>query len=141
MNIKSTDRIKQKWARVTSGAGNEYLDGVTNPRSSWSAGASGAEKAYNAGVQAAITRGGFGKGVRKAGDKKWQDNAISKGPARFSQGVSLAEDSYAAGFAPYADTLKSLTLTPRGPKGDPANINRVAQVAKALNDKKKSLAG
>lgn len=141
MNIKSTDRIKAKWARVTSGAGNEYLEGVTNPRSSWASGAAGAEKAYNAGVQAAITRGGFGKGVRKAGDKKWQDNAISKGPARFSQGVSLAEDAYAAGFAPYADTLKALTLTPRGAKGDPANINRVAQVAKALNDKKKSLAG
>jgi hypothetical protein len=141
MNVKSIDRIKTKWKRVTSGAQAEYEDGVKNPRSSWAAGASAAEAAYEKGVQASIARKGFGKGVRKAGDQTWQKNAIEKGPARFAQGVSLSEDAYATGFAPYAEALKSVTLSPRGPKGDPANINRVSQVAKALHDKKISLAG
>ena len=141
MNIKSTERIKNKWMRVTSAAQAEYEEGVRNPRSSWAAGAKAAESSYEKGIQASIARKGYGKGVLAAGDATWSRNAIEKGPARFSQGVSLSADAYAAGFAPYAETLKSLSLPTRGPKGDPGNIQRVASVAKALHDKKISLAG
>lgn len=141
MNVKSQERIKAKWQRVTSGASAEYEEGVRNPRGSWAAGAKAAEGAYEKGVQAAIARKGYGKGVSKTGDAGWQTNAINKGPQRFSQGVNLAGDAYSTGFAPYSETLKALTLKPRGPKGDPGNIQRVADVAKALHDKKLSLAG
>lgn len=135
-NIKSMDRINSKWVRVTSGAGAEYEEGVRNPSADWQKETASANAAYKAGLQKSIAADSFLKGVNSAGTSKWQDMAIAKGPSRFTQGVALAVDAYSAGFAPYRQTIQGLTLPPRGPKGDPANINRVAVVAKALHDKK-----
>jgi hypothetical protein len=139
--IKDVSVIAAKWARRSSTAGPEYEEGVRNPRRSWSSATAAAEEAYKRGVTAAITRGAFGKGVRKAGDAKWSEAAISKGPNRFAEGVSGAQPAYASGYAPYASVISSLTLPARGAKGDPANINRVAVLAKALHDTKISLEG
>lgn len=72
----------------------------------------------------------------KTGTSGWQTAAIAKGPSRFSEGVNLATDKYEKGFAPYRDVIDKLSLPPRGPKGDPTNIQRVAAVAKALHDEK-----
>ena len=139
--IKDLSRISQKWTRVTSGATQEYTEGIQNPRSDWAANTMKASDAWKQGVQQAASQNRFAKGVRKAGNQTWQQAAIEKGPARFSQGVQLAGDKYEAGFAPYRETISGLQLPPRGPKGDPANIQRVAVVAKALHDKKQSLLG
>lgn len=135
-NIKPLDRINAKWQRVTSAAGAEYEDGVRNPSADWKANTLAATAAYKTGVQTSIAKDSFAKGVTAVGTAKWQANAIAKGPTRFAQGVSLAIDSYSAGFAPYRQVIQGLTLPARGPKGDPSNINRVAIVAKALHDKK-----
>ncbi len=135
-DIKSLDRINAKWVRVTQGAGAEYEEGVRNPRSDWAKQTLSANAAYKAGLQKSIAADSFAKGVASVGTGKWQDMAIAKGPSRFTQGVQLAVDAYSAGFAPYRQVIQSLTLPPRGPKGDPGNINRVAIVAKALHDKK-----
>jgi len=139
MEVKDLNRISLKWTRQSAAAQPEYEFGVENPKRSWSAATLAAEPAYQAGVQKAIADKRFGKGVKKAGDAKWQKNTLEKGPARWTQGIQLSEDAYQKGFQPYRDTLKSLTLPPRGAKGDPANIQRVALVAKALHDKKLSL--
>lgn len=140
-NIKSLDRIKSKWKRVASAAQTEYEEGVKNPRADWADAASKAETAYEQGIQTAIGRKAFGKGVRNAGTAKWQQNAIEKGPQRFSQGVSLAEDAYETGFAPYREVISRLALPARGAKGDPKNVQRVAAIAKALHDEKLKRAG
>jgi len=139
--IKDTSAISAKWQRRAATAGVEYEEGVKNPRSPWDTATAGAEKNYVAGVQAAISRGSFGKGVRKTGHAGWQKAATEKGPARYAQGVNLAGDKYQSGFAPFADTIKALNLPPRGPKGDPNNITRVGAIAKALHDKKLQLQG
>jgi len=139
--IKTLDRIKAKWNRVTAAASGEYEDGVRNPRTDWKTATVAAEKSYEAGIQKSIQQKAFGKGVSKAGTAKWQENAINKGPARFSQGVQLAEQAYADGFAPFRETISALKLPERGPKGDPVNIQRVALMAKALHDKKITLRG
>lgn len=136
--IKPLNSVGDKWARVAGGAQAEYEEGVKNPRRSWSTETARAEKAYEAGVQAAIARKAFGSGVKAAGDEKWQRNAIEKGPQRYAQGVGLAQGDYEKGFAPYHQALSNLTLPARGPKGDPKNINRVAIVAKTLHDIKTS---
>jgi len=140
-NIKSLDRISGKWKRVASGAQAEYEEGVRNPRADWADQTKKAESAYEQGIQAAIGRKAFGKGVTQAGTAKWQTNAIEKGPQRFSQGVALAEQAYETGFAPYREVISRLTLPARGPKGDPKNIQRVTTVAKALHDEKLKRAG
>ena len=135
-NIKSMTRSKEKWARVSAQSGTEYAEGVQNPRSDWATQTQAAEKQFEQGVQAAITRKAFGKGVKKAGTETWQKAALDKGPSRFAQGVQGAQDKYETGFKPYADVIANLKLPPRGAKGDPANIQRVTAVATALHAEK-----
>jgi hypothetical protein len=139
--IKSDQASADKWTRRTQNAGTEYAEGVQNPRSDWASQTKAAEANYEKGVQAAIQRKSFGKGVTKTGTSGWQAAALEKGPSRFAAGVAGATNKYAEGFKPYRETIKNLTLPPRGPKGDPANIQRVAAVAKALHDKKLALEG
>lgn len=139
--IKPLDRTAAKWARVSSGASNEYLEGVKNPRADWEEQTRNAEPAYEAGIQAAISRKAFGKGVSKAGTKKWQEKSITLGPARYATGVQAAQAAYRDGFAPYREVIANLTLPARGPKGDPNNLQRVAIIAKALHEKKLQLEG
>ncbi len=137
--IKSLDRISRKWVSQSAVSEGSYLEGVQNPTKDWEKETLAAEPNFEAGVQKAITAKTFGKGVKRAGTVKWQENAIAKGPGRWREGIALAENAYAEGFAPYADVIRNLTLPARGPKGDPKNINRVAALAKALHDKKVQL--
>lgn len=139
--VKDPSQAAAKWARRAASAAGEYQEGVRNPKRSWAAATAAAETQYKAGVQAAMARGAFGKGVRKAGDAAWSKGAIEKGPGRFAEGVAVAEDKYRAGYEPYARILTGLTLPERGAKGDPKNIQRVALVAKALHDAKIGKAG
>lgn len=135
-NIKSMDRATDKWQRVASVSQTEYKAGVSDPKTDWAQATAAAEANYNQGVQAAISRSAFGKGVKNAGTAKWQKGAIEKGATRWSEGISLSGDAYAEGFAPYRQVIANLKLPARGPKGDPKNIQRVAAVASALHDAK-----
>lgn len=134
--IKSMDRIVAKWKRVAAASGEEYRVGIENPKADWAAMTKAAEPRYEAGVTGAISRKGFGKGVTKAGTEKWQRMSLAKGPTRWSEGIGLAGDAYAEGFAPYARIIAATTLPARGPKGSPQNIQRVAVIAKALYDER-----
>lgn len=134
--IKDLAAIKEKYQRVTPLRQEDYLNGVQNPKRDWAQATKAAENTYEAGVQAAITRNAFGKGVDKAGTSKWQEGAVSKGPQRFAEGVAQGADRYADGFAPYQQAISSLTLPAKFPKGDPRNIKRVSAVTEALRKKK-----
>lgn len=134
--IKALDRIGEKWSRVTAAATSDYTAGVTNPRVDWADATAKADKNYASGVQAAVSAGRFAKGVRAAGTQKWQNAAQEKGTQRFASGVQLARSAYETGFAPYRTVIANLSLPARGPKGDPANIQRVAAVATALRNEK-----
>ena len=129
---KDAASVAAKWGRRTASAGQEYLEGVQNPRVSWSAAARAAQPAYNAGVQAAIARGAFEKGVAAAGDATWAAGATDKGPARFSEGVQIGTPAYQEGVGRVLQTINSVALPPRGPTGSPQNIQRVAAIAMAL---------
>ncbi len=139
--VKDLNRTAEKWARQSSTSQPEYEAGVRNPRRSWAQATTQAEGNYEAGVQKAISRKAFGKGVALAGDAKWQQNALSKGPSRWVQGISVSQQAYKDGFAPYRQVIENTTLPPRGPKGDPNNIQRVATMSKALHDKKLEMSG
>jgi len=130
------DRITKKWVQNSASGQGAYEDGVRNPRRSWAQATAEAEPNYEAGVNRAISRKAFGKGVRSAGDAKWSKNAVEKGPSRWAAGISLSEGEYAKGFAPFRDVIESTNLPPRGPKGDPKNIQRVQILAKALHEAK-----
>ena len=139
--VKSMDRISAKWARVASVSQTEYEEGVKNPRVDWAEATRAAAGSYQSGVQAAIQRKAFGRGVAAAGTPKWQERTLTKGPSRWAEGIQVSQAAYASGFSPYAEVLKRTVLPPRGPKGDPKNIQRVAIIAKALHDEKLSRQG
>lgn len=137
--VKSASEIASKWGRVTPGRSEDYQSGVTNPTKDWETNTKAAEDRYKDGVTKASARGAFGKGVAKAGTKKWQEKATTIGVNRWAEGVQAGQDAYAEGFAPYADVISRTTLPARYPKGDSRNINRVTVMAKAMRDKKESL--
>jgi hypothetical protein len=135
-NIKSSSEIAEKWSRVTPQRTEDYEKGVKSPTKDWAASTKAAEESYKQGVTKAAQEGRFGKGVSQAGTEKWQSKAATKGVDRWGAGVQVAKSDYEAGFAPYAEAIKSVSLPPRYPKGDPRNIERVATIAKTLRTKK-----
>ena len=130
--IKPLGATAEKWGRRAGSAGQEYSEGVASPRRPWAASTVAAAAAFASGIQEAISRGSFAKGVQAAGDSKWQTKASTLGSGRFASGVQAAESDYSSGFSKYHAALASLQLPPRGSKGSPQNLNRVAAVANAL---------
>ena len=134
--IKSASEIAAKWARVTPQRTADYQQGVENPGKDWKNETKAAEARYESGVQAAIQKKRFGKGVDAAGTAKWQQKTIEKGTQRWGPGVQVAQSDMAEGFEPFRQTIAGLTLPQKYPKGDPRNIQRVATIAAALHAKK-----
>lgn len=134
--VKSGSATAAKWSRVSAQRTEDYSQGVLAPRTSWAAAAGAAQERYKLGVAEAANRGAYGKGVAAAGDARWSQKSQTKGPARYAEGVQLSGPDYAAGVQPYLDTIASVTLPPRYPKGDPRNIQRVATLAAALRKRK-----
>jgi hypothetical protein len=126
----------EKWVRKAAGASADYDQGIRNPRVSWQQATAAAAQTHAQATTAAIARGAFAKGVARAGDSRWSEKATKLGASRFGQGVAEAQNDYAAGFQPYASVIDGVTAPPRGPKGDPRNLERVAAYTKALRAKK-----
>ena len=125
--------------RRASAATEDYTSGVQNPRTDWQAATLAAEGAQAAGVQQAISRKRFSKGVQRAGTARWQAKSTSLGAQRFAGGVAAGASDYANNVAPFLQTIEATTLPPRGPKGDPRNIQRVSAIDQALRAKKLSM--
>lgn len=134
--VKSGSNVAAKWSRVAAQRTEDYQMGVAAPRTPWAAATKAAEERYKTGVAEAATRGAFGKGVTAAGDARWQQKAMAKGPTRFAEGVQLSGPDYAAGVQPYLDTIAATQLPPRYPKGDPRNVERVRVMSQALRKRK-----
>ncbi len=134
--IRATDVIARKWALVTPQRVADYEDGIRNPTRDWATNAKGASDSWKAGVQSAITRDAFSKGVTTAGTAKWQKGAIEKGLLRWGPGVALAEDAYAAGFGPFREAIARTQLPPRFPRRDPRNLERVKAIVESLRQQK-----
>lgn len=130
--VPSVSKVAAKWSRRAQSAGQEYAEGVMSTTRSWAASAAAGEKNYNAGVAAASAAGRFGKGVARAGDSKWKKNATEKGPARYSQGVAVAEQDYATQVGPFLEAIGRVNLPERGPTGSEGNYGRVSAIGKAL---------
>lgn len=137
--IRAIDVISRKWARVAGVSGPSYQEGVVAPLSDFATNALAANDAWKAGTQAAVAGDRFATGVRRVGTAKWQKNAVEKGPARFQQGVAIAQPDYEAGFAPYREAIQAAALPPRGPRRSPQNLQRVAAIVNAVSARKEAL--
>lgn len=130
--IKSLSAIRDKWTRVTPGRTEDYKIGIQNPKRDWAEETEAAKDNWKAGIDAAAAKDLFGKGVREAGSKKWQEKALKKGPGRFAEGVYIAGPDFERGFAPYREAISRVDLGPKFPRRDPRNLERVKKVVDAL---------
>ena len=131
-NVKSSQQASGRWSRRASSAGPEYTEGVQSTSADWAAAATAAKAAYIAGVQEAQGRDAFAKGVNAAGTAKWKNNALKKGPGRFSEGVMVGQDDYMRGVEPFLEVARRTDLPMRGPVGSEANYTRSSTMAKAF---------
>ncbi len=134
--VKPARSIAEKWARVTPQRDADYRAGVEAPIRDWAAEAQAAAERYKEGVTQAAGEGRFERGVQAAGSEKWKRGAVQKGVTRWGPGVRVAQADFEKGYAPYRDVIERTPLPPRRPKGDPANIERVAAIAQALHSAK-----
>ena len=130
--IKPMSRISEKWTRVTPMRSEDYKLGVQSPRRDWDKSAIAAAESHKAAMAAAGAANSFSKGVAKAGNAKWQQRALQKGPGRFAEGVMVGGPDYEKGFAPFRDIIEKTPMPPRFPKRDPRNIQRVSVLNLAL---------
>jgi hypothetical protein len=134
--IKPLERVSVKWARNAGAAQQAYTEGVRGRGGDWESAASAAESAYSQGVQAAIGRGAFSAGVRRAGGGKWEQKTTTVGVERYPSGVAAAEAAYREGFQPYHQVIAGVSLPPKGPKGAAGNLERVRAITQALRQAK-----
>lgn len=139
--IKNLSEIARKFAEVTPQRAKEYGEGVERTQKDWANSTAAAEESYEQGVQQAISRKAFGKGVQDAGTAKYKEGVKSKGVARFAAGTRIAGAAYEKGFRPYHDVIAGVTLPPRGPRRDPRNLDRVTVMANALGQAKERMVG
>ena len=132
----SAAKAAKKWTRKAAASTPDYISGVDTPRIPWSTAAKASEENYKLAVVAAAGAGKFGKGITKAGDQAWQEGCQKLGKDRWAPGIASSQAKFGAGIAGVLATIGSLTLPPRGVKGNPANLNRVAIIANALHAKK-----
>jgi hypothetical protein len=136
LKVKDAAMAAQKFVTRGQAAAGDYKNGVSAAGDTWQQHSAAAGDTFAAGVQDAITRGAYAKGINHAGSAKYVTNASNKGAQRYPQGISQAGPAWQNGTAPYLTTLSNITLPPRRPKGDPGNMARVQAVTDALRKKK-----
>jgi len=136
IKIKPVEAIAEKWGTVTPARADIYRAEIEaiSPEE-WETPTKAAEATWAAGVQEAIGRKGFSRGVSGKG-AKWKRKAAELGPGRFSTGVPAAVPDYEAGFKPYRDVIAAITLPPKGPRGAPGNYERVKAIGQKLFEKR-----
>lgn len=136
IKLKSAQEIAEKWKQRAAAASGDYGKGISAPRKDWATETQAAQGAFEQGIQAAIGRKSFARGVAKAGTAKQQAKALAVGVQRYAPGVTAGAGDFATNVSPYLDTLGRISLPARGAKGDPGNLARVQAVADALHQQK-----
>jgi hypothetical protein len=136
IRIKDTGSLAKKFVQRASAAQGDYTEGVKAAGADWEANTKAAEDNYKIGVTQAANDGRFGRGVSAAGAGKYTARASTLGAQRYPTGVGAAEGDWAKGSQPYLQTLASIQLPPRRPKGDPGNFARSQAIATALRSQK-----
>jgi len=134
VQVSDLSTSAEKFERRASQAGQDYQTGVQSVSDSEQQSATlEAVDSWEQGIQEAISEGRFQDGVNNP-NKSWQDASLEVGQSRFTQGASQAGDTWQSAFSPFADTLESLNLQPRGPRGSAANFERSRAVGEALHN-------
>lgn len=129
--VPDITRVAAKWSQNAGNATGSYQEGVQNPKEDWKTATLASAENYKIAVTKAANDGRFTKGVNRTTTEKQIQASVQKGSERFSQGIALAGPDFQAGMEPVLQVIASTNLPPKKPKGDPANIKRVADLAAA----------
>ncbi len=137
--LKTAAEVAEKWARVAPTRQTDYEAGVRDPGADWAKAAAAGSESYASGVQEAIGRNAFARGIESAGNDTWRRKTVEAGIPRWAQGVRVAQRDMEEGFARPREVIERTlaTLPPRGPRGDPRNQERAALMARNLAEARK----
>lgn len=130
--MKSASQSAQKFVERAGAASQDYVEGARTTNKDQAAAAIAAAPNYVAGVQAAITRGAYAKGLQTSGKAAWLKGVTEKGANRFADGVASGAQKYAANSGKYDGARNAAASLPRGPKGSEQNFSRAKAVGQAL---------
>lgn len=136
IKVKSADVAALKWVDNAARAADAFATEAQAAASLWEANTKAAKENYHKAITASGITDRFAGGVAKAGAGKFARKIVDVAKDRFGPGISAAKMDYTQNVAPYLATIASLSLSPRGPRGDPKNYDRVTQVGKALSAKR-----
>ncbi len=139
--VKSIDASTTKWSENAGRAAVEFGANAEAAAELWARNTAGSADNFGMAIAAAGIKERFRRGVIRAGAAKFARKIRDVGQARFGPGVAAATSDYTSGVEPYFATIAALTLSPRKPRGDPANYMRVQEIGKALNAKRLALLG
>lgn len=134
--VKDAAAAAKKFVSRGMAAGADYTAGVRGSGDRWKAATVAGKDNYTAGVNDAIQRNAFEKGVNAAGGAKFEERAAGVGANRYPQGIQQSENAWAQNTGPYLAVIAGTNLPPRGPKGSPQNQLRSAAMADAMRRKK-----
>lgn len=134
--LRPLDRIVEKWRSRATAALTDYSEGVQAPRNPWQKQAAAASETWKAAITDAAARDAYRKGVVTTSEEFWRSRTLVLGTARFTDGVSKSVDVFKNNWAQFYDVLSRIELPPRGPRGDPKNVERVRAIMTALRQKK-----
>lgn len=140
MDVKDLSKSGAKFSTNAANGAPAYKEGVSTAGAKWKSRVDASEESWTQGVQGAISRGAFKKGVGRASADYYTQRAQSLGGDRYPTGVRAGGNNWQEGFQPYHDVLKSMTQSPGGPHGDPRNAQRSLEVQIAMRRKKEELA-
>lgn len=141
IKVKDLTSSAEKWNENASRAAAEYGTNAEAAADEWARNTAASADNYHQAVTAAGVKERFRRGVVRAGAAKFARKIRDVGMTRFGPGVAAALDDYKTGVEPYLSTIAALTLSPRKPRGDPANYRRVEEIGRALNAKRLALLG
>ena len=141
IKVKPIEASTTKWSDNAGRAVAEFGANAEAGAEDWARNTVAATDNFHAAITAPGVKERFRRGVSRAGAAKFARKIRDVAMDRFGPGVAAAKDDYKAGAEPYFSTLAAITLSPRKPRGDPANYNRVMEIGKALNAKRLALLG
>jgi len=133
IKVKDLNASAAKWDGNASRAAELFATEAEAAAEIWARNTAAADENYKMAIQAPNIAVRFKRGVAKAGAAKFARKIRDVGKDRFAPGVHAAQEDFKANVEPYFATIAALSLSPRKPRGDPANYGRVEQVGKALN--------
>jgi hypothetical protein len=141
LKVKSVSVAASKWDDNAARAADSFAAEAEASASLWEAQTLANKDNYHKSITAAGIADRFAGGVKRAGAAKFGRKIRDVAKDRFAPGIHAAVQDYTERITPFLETIASLNLSKRAPRGDPANYKRVEEVGKALSAKRLALLG